>query len=1041
MERITRYRPVLILILCIGLACSTSAQTEQISFARVELMPNAPSPYLLRDWRQVAMQYDAFVYDSTKKGQYLPLINITDKGINYPGNQTFGLHSYVGTMNPNAGEAINVLPSLVGATLSGVDKSNQFDKNWVLMSQDYYGKGNGELIYVNNRGGGSGNDWWYDLMPNIYFYQLYDLYGSVGDAAFQFENISAQFARAVRAMGGSETPWSRASMGYRAWDFVTMQPNDVGVPEPEAAGAYAWVLYNAYKQLNDPELLKTAEWSMEYLVNLGSNPSYELQLPYGAYIAAKMNAEINTEYNIEKLVFWVFNRGPLRGWGTITGNWGGLDVSGLVGEANDQGNDYAFQMNGVQHAAALVPMVRYDKRFTRAIGKWVLNLANATRFMFPGFLPAAQQDASDWTDTYDPDRVMGYESMREQAGGFSPFATGDAVGGGWAETNLALYGTSSIGYLGGMIEETDQSKILKIDLLKTDFLRDPAYPSYLLYNPYPDDREVLVSVGSELTDVYDAVTETFLESGVTGDVAITVPADDVRSLVYVPAGSTLTYDDNRFLANGVIIDYMQNAVAYNVAPRIQALAAKTSEVMFGDTITIYAAAIDPETKDLTYIWSASGGTIIGEGEEIGWIAPQEEQSYEITLFVFDDDTNSDTAQITIDVAAEVNIAPDILRLSLDMPHVESGATVTASCVATDQNGDSLTYSWTATDGEIDGSTDVIEWTAPQNDGIHEIRVTVSDNLGGSATQAKKILVYGFEMSEGNLIAHYPFDGDALDVSGNMLHGQTSGAKPTTDRFGNPSSAYFFDGINDHISVAHDPILNFADGITVSCWAMPLLLPNTESFIISHGSWQNRWKLSVTPDRHIRWTVHSMSGAITDLDSEMSLSVDSTYHIAASYDGNYMLLYVDGVLNSFKPFGGAINSTDIGLEIAQMLPDDQTYNFRGVLDDIRIYDHGLHPDTVHILSGGTTTSISEASEPTILEIFPNPVTDDLYIFIESTAHPMKGIIYNQLGRVVRGPQNMTSGLQKITLSGLTPGIYFLEIQSAIETRTSTIIKHY
>ncbi len=108
-----------------------------------------------------------------------------------------------------------------------------------------------------------------------------------------------------------------------------------------------------------------AEWSMEYLVNLNSNPSYELQLPYGAYAAAKMNAELGTEYNIEKLLFWVFNRGPLRGWGTIVGTWNTFDVSGLVGEANDGGNDYAFQLNGVQQAGALVPLVRYDKRFAQ----------------------------------------------------------------------------------------------------------------------------------------------------------------------------------------------------------------------------------------------------------------------------------------------------------------------------------------------------------------------------------------------------------------------------------------------------------------------------------------------------------------------------------------------------------------------------------------------------------------------------------------------------------------------------------------------------
>jgi hypothetical protein len=93
------------------------------------------------------------------------------------------------------------------------------------------------------------------------------------------------------------------------------------------------------------------------------------QLPYGTLAAARMNAETGTQYNIEKFVNWSFNKGPLREWGTIVGNWGGFDASGLVGEARDSGNDYAFQLNGVQQAAALIPMVRYDKRFARAIRK------------------------------------------------------------------------------------------------------------------------------------------------------------------------------------------------------------------------------------------------------------------------------------------------------------------------------------------------------------------------------------------------------------------------------------------------------------------------------------------------------------------------------------------------------------------------------------------------------------------------------------------------------------------------------------------------
>ncbi|MEO6132124.1 MAG: laminin G, partial [Saprospiraceae bacterium] len=529
---------LIISCLLIGGITILPAQVSQITIQRIELMPNEPSPYSMRDWKKVAISYDSFVYDINKTGQYLPLVFTRPQGTNYPQNPSFGLDSYVGTNSNNNGEAVNVLPSLVGATLVGVDKTNQYGMNWVLMSQDYFNKNNGENLYLNNIGGHSGADWWYDMMPNVWFYQLYDLYGKKGDAENQFKLIADRMAEAVRKMGGKTTPWTRAFMDYRAYDFLHMTPNPDGVHEPEAAGAYAWLLYNAYKQNGDRNYLQAAEWSMEYLTNLGSNPSYELQLPYGAYIAAKMNAEIGTKYDVPKFLFWIFNRGPLRGWGTIVGKWNGYDVSGLVGEANDAGNDYAFQLNGLQQAGQLAPLVRYDKRFARAIGKWILNVANATRLMFPGFLPASHQDSHTWSDLYDPDGVIGYEALREKDAGLDLVSTGDAKKGGWAGTNLSLYSTSSIGYLGAILETTNEDKILKIDLLKTDFFRDTAYPSYLLFNPFATTKSVLINVGPAPVDIYDVVSESFLAQNVTGATSISISGNKAVSIVLAPAGGT-----------------------------------------------------------------------------------------------------------------------------------------------------------------------------------------------------------------------------------------------------------------------------------------------------------------------------------------------------------------------------------------------------------------------------------------------------------------------------------------------------------------------
>jgi hypothetical protein len=49
----------------------------------------------MRDWKKVARDYDAFVFDFNKKGDYLPLIWLDKSRINYPFDG-FGIYSYVG---------------------------------------------------------------------------------------------------------------------------------------------------------------------------------------------------------------------------------------------------------------------------------------------------------------------------------------------------------------------------------------------------------------------------------------------------------------------------------------------------------------------------------------------------------------------------------------------------------------------------------------------------------------------------------------------------------------------------------------------------------------------------------------------------------------------------------------------------------------------------------------------------------------------------------------------------------------------------------
>jgi hypothetical protein len=1032
MEYMKIYNYIRILFF-ISTAWGLSAQPGQIDVSRIEMMPNEPAPYNVRDWKQVAIQYDSFVYDIQKTGQYLPLVSLQ--------GPAFGLHTYVGTNNTNGREAINILPSLVGASLVGVDKSNHYGQNWVLRSQDFFNDNSGELIYLNNPGGGSGNDWWYETMPNVFFYQLYDLYPNLGgDEAFQFVSVADRFLEAVRAMGGSDTPWQQAYMNYRAWDFSDMQPLDEGVTEPEAAGAFAWILYHAWKRTGNPEYLKGAEWSMEFLDGWNTNPSYEIQLPYGIYAAAKMNAELNTDYDVEKMVNWAFDRGAIRGWGAIVGEWSGFDVHGLIGEANDNGNDYAFQMNGIQQAAALAPMLRYDKRFARAIGKWMLNLANATRLFYPGFLPDFLQDASDWSNQYDPQRVVGYEALREQWEGKSPFSTGDALRGGWAATNLALYGTSSIGYLGAIFEETNDRKIFKIDLLKTDFFGDEAYPTYLFFNPYNTSKTIELSVGMEDVDIYEMLSETFIMQNVNGEVSITIPADEAIIVTLTPPNGEVTYEKNRMLVDGIIVDYMQTTQPFQYAPRIQSLMAAAIQVEEGDSTTIFAKAFDQDSPNLNYEWSTEGGSISGSGTAVKWLSPASSGEYEVMLIVGDDTDQKDTATITINVVAEINVAPQIESLQKGDGVVDPNETIALQVTAIDENGDSLTYEWTASSGSISGSGSTVNWTAPAAESVAQITITVTDEGGLSDSETTTIWVKTFAPTQGNLIAWYPFNFNGDDISGNELDGQVSGAIYTEDAFGNPSSALLTDGINDKVTVENNALLNVQDAITVSCWfEAKELPPNKEVFLLSHGSWQNRWKVSVIEGEKIRWTVNTING-IGDLDSE-AIQADSLYHLTVTYDKEWMIIYLNGTLQTFRPLSGPIRTTALPFLMAQMLPDNNEFNYKGVLDEVKIFDYALSPEAVASMYNELTTSVHTRFKITSqLRLSPNPATEFLTIsFTDDFAGEGLLSVFDLQGRQLVNQKLNSKASLNMEVKDWHPGVYQLVLRTRQGISTARFVK--
>ncbi len=945
------------------------AQTGQVSIDRVDMMPDLPAPYDMRDWKDVTRKYDDFIYSLDKTGQYLPLVGLKSNSINYPSLQPILLQTYVGGSTTSA-EAINIIPSIVGASLVGVDKSNQNGKNWVLKTKDFFNKANQQNIYLNNYSAISGSDWWYDVMPNVFFYQLYTRYPPDADQQQQFVTIADRWLDAVHAMGGGSAPWTIPNMNYRGWRMASMTGNAADVLEPESAGSIAWLLYNAWIKKGDKKYLDGAQMSMEFLSNLSSNPSYELQLPYGTLTAARMNAEQGTNYDIDKMLNWSFDRGPLRGWGTIVGTWDGKDVSGLIGEANDAGTDYAFLMNGFQQAAAFAPLMKYDKRYANAIAKWTLNLANASRLFYSKNLPADRQDDYTWSSTNDPESVIAYEALKEknEYDNNEPlYGTGDAKRNEWASTNLGLYGSSHVGYLGAIVETTDVEGILKLDANATDFYGQNAFPTYAIYNPYSSSKQVTLSLGANTFDLYDAISEEVISAGATGNAMITIPANEVLLISYLPANASLTQEDNKLMIGANVVDYHYN-YDFTAPFRIKSLAAQETNWSFGATATVYAA-VDNAPGTTSYEWyvddvlAATTSTGVFE-----WTTPSVEGTYTIKLKATSGGKDV-TGSIDLSVWEVVPTAPDLTGITQSQKLFYEGDQVKLIASVSTAGEEELVYEWEVESGTFTNNDSLLNWTAP-TEGIYNIKVTVTNHFELKSSVTLDVLIKKPQNGTTDPLAYYPFDGDTKDHADGNYDAQSSGVTLTADERGNPDNAYAFDNGEDIIFVPNQSSLNFTDFITLSFWVKATSI-SEESFVLSHGSWEERWKISIIPNGKLRWTAKTSDGTV-DLDSSEPLPLNQFHQVTVVYSGYSMEMYLDGELDTFSRHSGALLTTSKAITFGRKDQEEVRYYLRGVLDEVRIYNDILSPEEIATLKDLWNSELVTGLEEEIsLRPYPNP----------------------------------------------------------------------
>lgn len=288
----------------------------------------------------------------------------------------------------------------------------------------------------------------------------------------------------------------------------------------------------------------------------------------------------------------------------------------------------------------------------------------------------------------------------------------------------------------------------------------------------------------------------------------------------------------------------------------------------------------------------------------------------------------------------------------------------------------------------------------------------------------------------SLVLDLPFSGNSNDLSGYNNHGTVSGATLTSDRFGNPNSAYYFDGINDKIHIPDDNSLDINEEWTIVAWVNPEV--GYGSFRDDHVSIIDKWgnggiggaayTMSIHTGGYMEGFTHNgLQGTYTYTNNIIPTNIWTQLVITRSSD-NTLRYYINGildkeVLNSKIPQNSnyALQIGMVGSQITENAYPN-FYRFHGKIDDIQIYKcvlpiEDIKEDPLNIVN----PSVSN------IEIHPNPANNQLNI--STDLEIFKVVIYSGIGQSKIELNNQ----KLIDISQLNKGIYFVEILDKTNNR--------
>ncbi len=250
------------------------------------------------------------------------------------------------------------------------------------------------------------------------------------------------------------------------------------------------------------------------------------------------------------------------------------------------------------------------------------------------------------------------------------------------------------------------------------------------------------------------------------------------------------------------------------------------------------------------------------------------------------------------------------------------------------------------------------------------------------------------------------EGDSVqDISGTGNNGIITNASWI-------DSELYFDGSGDYVVIADDDCLDITDELTVSLWVKPTALSGSES-VLEKG-WNNyRIILNESVSHGVK--IVQRVGATDEIMTSAAdvINNDSWHHIAYTYDGDNLRLFVDGRLEDTEAASGDLYTNSSDMKIGTY---NTTQYFDGVIRNVTIHKNALDQHEINQLFINGSESVIHAAP-----IINSPIASwDLTTKITNPADNSDYWVYDTAGN---GIQYNTDDVINATFEDSEGSYYF------------------